>query len=137
MFNSSRNIADLDTRLQTLFVRFDAAMKNARIDYIVTATYRNDADQQKLYNQGRTTPGGIVTNAKPGQSEHNHTDADGKPASHAFDIVIMENGKPDWRTSNPKWKAAGAIGKSVGLEWAGDWVSFKEFPHFQLPKGIK
>jgi hypothetical protein len=32
------------------------------------------------------------------------------------------------------WQRAGAIGKGIGLEWAGDWPKGKrEFPHFQLP----
>lgn len=134
MYKSSRNIGDLDPRLQSLFVRFDIAMKEAGIDYIVTCTYRNDADQQKLYDQGRKNPGSIVTNAKPGQSMHNKTLADGTPAAQAFDIAIVENGKIDWSTSNPKWQKAGNIGKVIGLEWAGNWKSFKEYPHFQLPK---
>jgi peptidoglycan L-alanyl-D-glutamate endopeptidase CwlK len=137
MFKTSRNIGDLDPRLQSLFVRFDIAMKEQHIDYIVTCTYRNDADQQALYDQGRKNPGKIVTNAKPGESMHNKTDSAGKPAALAFDIAILENGKIDWNASNPKWTKAGNIGKLIGLEWAGDWKSFKEYPHFQLPKGIK
>lgn len=117
-----------------MYARFAIAMTAANISFIVTCTYRNNEDQAALYAQGRSSPGRIVTNARPGQSEHNKTGADGKPASHAFDIAILENGKIDWSTANPKWKQAGAIGKSVGLEWAGDWITFKEYPHFQLPK---
>ena len=73
-----------------------------------------------------------MTNAKAGQSLHNHIDEKGSPSSDAFDIVIMRNGKPDWDKKNPAWGIAGTIGESVGLEWAGNWKSFKEFPHFQL-----
>lgn len=134
MFKSTRAIQALDPRVQSLYARFSAAMTAARIDFIVTCTYRNDEEQAALYAQGRTAPGRIVTNAKPGESMHNKTNADGTPASLAFDIAILENGKIDWSTANPKWKQAGAIGKSVGLEWAGDWTTFKEYPHFQLPK---
>jgi peptidoglycan L-alanyl-D-glutamate endopeptidase CwlK len=32
------------------------------------------------------------------------------------------------------WWHVGRIGKSLGLEWAGDWTKFKEFPHFQIPQ---
>lgn len=130
---SSRNINDLSPRLRALFVRFDSAMRKAGIDYIVTCTYRNDADQQAAYDQGRTKQGRVITNARPGQSMHNHTDLNGDPSSNAFDIVIMKNGKPDWDTDNPNWKSAGKIGVSVGLEWAGNWKTFREYPHFQLP----
>ena len=128
---SSRKITDLHPRMRGLFIQFDSAMQAAKIDYIVTCTFRDSVEQQKLYNQGRTKPGSIVTNAKPGQSKHNFM-MDNNPASKAFDIVIMKNGKPDWDVKNPDWKRAGEIGKRVGLEWAGDWVSFKEYPHFQL-----
>ena len=34
--------------------------------------YRSFERQQQLYNQGRTTPGKIVTHAKPGQGLHNY-----------------------------------------------------------------
>jgi peptidoglycan L-alanyl-D-glutamate endopeptidase CwlK len=119
--------------MQELYKKFDAGMKLAEIDYIVTCTYRDNGEQQKLYDQGRTTKGSIVTNAKPGQSKHNCVGKDGKPASQAFDICIMKNGKLDWDVKNPDWQKAGKIGREVGLEWAGDWRSFKEFPHFQQP----
>lgn len=127
---------NMSPRLRSLYVRFDEKMRAAGIAYIITSTYRNDADQQALYDQGRTRPGPIVTNAKPGQSRHNAVDRNGMPAAEAFDIVIMENGKPDWNVGNPKWKIAGKIGVSVGLEWAGNWTRFREYPHFQQPKEV-
>lgn len=129
---ASRNIFDLCVELRRAYVRFDAAMHAAGIDYIVTCTYRSNDEQQRLYNQGRTSPGPKVTNAKPGQSLHNCTDANGKPASRAFDICLIKNGKCDWDANNPNWKKAGEIGESCGLEWAGRWTSFREFPHFQI-----
>lgn len=132
MYPSSRNINDLHPRLRAIFVRFDSAMIKAGIDFIVTCTYRNDRDQDALFAQGRTAAGRVVTNAKAGQSKHNYVGDNERPASLAFDIVIMTNGKPDWNIDNPAWKIAGKIGKSVGLEWAGDWKSFKEYPHFQI-----
>lgn len=131
---ASRNIADLSPRLRSMYVRFDAALREAKIDFIVTCTYRSNDEQKALYNQGRTAYGPIVTNAGPGQSLHNKTDERGKPCSEAFDIVIMKNGKPDWDIKNPSWKEAGKIGERIGLEWAGNWKSFREYPHFQLPK---
>jgi peptidoglycan L-alanyl-D-glutamate endopeptidase CwlK len=134
---SSRKLGDLDPRLASIFYRFDVAMKLAGIDFIVTCTYRNNEDQNAAYASGRTAKGPIITNAKAGESMHNVTDSDGTPKSRAFDIVIMKSGKIDYDKKNPNWKRAGTIGKSVGLEWAGDWVSFNEYPHFQLPKETK
>ena len=51
----------------------------------------------------------------------------------------LRNGKPVWGTTGEDgklWKRIGATGKSVGLEWAGDWVSMKEYPHFQYSQGL-
>lgn len=132
-FKSSRNPRDLHPRLLALYAQFETKMHEKGIEFIVTCTYRNNDDQNALWAQGRTKQGAIVTNCRGGQSAHNMTASDGKPAACAFDIVILTNGKPDWNVNNPNWKKAGQIGKSLGLEWAGEWKTFKEFPHFQLP----
>jgi peptidoglycan L-alanyl-D-glutamate endopeptidase CwlK len=34
------------------------------------------------------------------------------------------------------WNKIGTIGESVGLEWAGRWKRFREFPHFQFTGGL-
>jgi peptidoglycan L-alanyl-D-glutamate endopeptidase CwlK len=127
---SSRNPYDLAPDTYLLYRQFEAGMKQAGIDYIVTCTYRSEAEQAVLFAQGRTAPGKIVTNAPPGRSAHNHTEA-GRPAAKAFDIAIITAGKIDWDGSHPAWEAAGKVGESVGLEWAGRWHSFPEKPHFQ------
>jgi len=103
------------------------------ISILVTQALRTWEEQDGLYAKGRTgDPIGkkyIVTNAKGGSSYHNF--------GLAFDIVILDAiGKADWDTAHPGWKAAAEAGKSVGLEWGGDWKSFKDLPHFQYTAGI-
>ena len=78
-----------------------------------------------LYEQGRTKPGKIVTNAKAGESAHNW--------GLAFDGAPLLGGKIDWDPENPIWTRYGQVATESGLEWAGNWVSFKEYPHIQLP----
>lgn len=129
---ASRSSYDLSHETYLCFLQFAEAMKKASIEFIVTCTHRSGNEQDALYAQGRTKPGRIVTNARAGQSAHNCTE-DGKPAAKAFDIVIMQAGKPDWDGSHPAWLKAGLIGEACGLEWAGRWRSFPEKPHFQLP----
>ncbi len=93
---------------------------------LITQGLRTWEEQDALYAQGRTTgtKGKIVTKAKGGSSFHNF--------GLAFDIVVLDSmGKADWDASHPSWKRAAEIGKSVGLEWGGDWKSFKDIPHFQ------
>jgi peptidoglycan L-alanyl-D-glutamate endopeptidase CwlK len=102
------------------------------LDILVTCTYRSGKEQDELYAIGRTIPGRKVTNAKAGQSNHNFT-LNGVPASKAFDIVPLVNGKAMWSSDHPAWVKAGAIGESLGLSWAGNWRgTMREYPHFEL-----
>ena len=128
---ASRKIEDLHPTLQFITRTFLAKALIEGIDVLITCTYRSNTEQDELYAQGRTKPGKVVTNAKAGQSKHNFT-IDGKPASKAFDVVPMIGGKPMWDAQHPSWQKLGKIGMDLGLEWAGNWKSFKEFPHFQL-----
>lgn len=152
---ASREIRDLHPHLQVLYNKFhdrcrrDTWLLRAGVTILLTCTYRSGDEQNRLYAQGRSSPGRIVTNAKAGQSRHNATTPQGNPASEAFDIVPLRHGKPIWGTSGDgidndptddmtddleAWQRVGEHGKAVGLEWAGEWTRFREFPHFQLPK---
>ena len=124
---NSRNLDDLVPPAKQRAEAFIAAAKAKGIDLLVTSTYRDNESQDALYAQGRTAPGNIVTRAKAGQSWHNWR--------CALDVVPLVNGKAIW-DDQAMWKQVGEIGKSCGLEWAGDWVTFKEFPHFQYTGGM-
>jgi len=127
----SRKIEDLHPTVQDKCRAHMAACEEAGITLIVTSTYRSPEEQAVLYAQGRTAPGKIVTKAKPGQSMHNHR--------LAYDVVPLRNGKPVWGTSGGDgvlWQKVGALGVEQGLEWAGNWVKFKESAHFQWTNGL-
>jgi len=124
---NSRSLDDLAPPVKQRAEAFIAAAKAKGIDLLVTSTYRDNESQNALYAQGRTAPGNIVTRAKAGQSWHNWR--------CALDVVPLVNGKAIW-DDQAMWKQVGEIGKSCGLEWAGDWVTFKEFPHFQYTGGM-
>jgi peptidoglycan L-alanyl-D-glutamate endopeptidase CwlK len=96
--------------------------KEAGIALLVTSTYRDAAAQDALYAQGRTASGKKVTNAKGGDSFHNH--------KVAVDVVPIVLGKCVW-DDNSLWLKIGAIGMKCGLEWGGNWKSFPDKPHFQ------
>ncbi|MGH8676872.1 MAG: M15 family metallopeptidase [Burkholderiales bacterium] len=127
---ASRKISDLHPDLQPLCETFLDRAADQGIEVLITYTYRSYAEQQQLYDQGRTKPGKIVTNAKPGESEHNH-ELNARPASRAFDVVPLVSGKPMWDAKHPAWEQLGVIGENLGLEWAGRWKRFREYPHFQ------
>lgn len=132
---ASRSMGDLHPDIRHLAYRFISTCTDRGIDVIITCTYRDGAEQDALYAIGRTAPGRRVTNARAGQSLHNTT-IKGLPASLAFDVVPLRGGKPVWGTTGDDgelWRRVGEIGESCGLEWAGRWTRFREFPHFQLP----
>jgi peptidoglycan L-alanyl-D-glutamate endopeptidase CwlK len=125
---NSRSLDDLIPQARERVDKFIALCKENGIDLLVTSTYRDMESQTALYNQGRTAPGKIVTNAHAGESFHNYR--------CAVDVVPLVNGKPQWDGSDPVWAKVGELGKQAGLEWAGEWHSFKELAHFQYTGGL-
>lgn len=125
---NSRSLDDLLPQVKQRVEAFIKAADASGIDLLVTSTYRDNESQNALYAQGRTTPGKIVTNAKAGQSFHNYR--------CAVDIVPVVAGKPRWDAKDEVWQTIGKLGKAQGLEWAGDWKRFKEYPHFQYTGGL-
>lgn len=125
---SSRSLDDLLPAVKERVQRFIDACHAEGIDLLVTSTYRDNESQNALYAQGRTSPGSIVTNAKAGQSFHNFR--------CAVDVVPLLDGKPCWDVANPVWQKVSKLGKAQGLEWAGDWKTFREYPHFQYTGGF-
>lgn len=124
---NSRNINDLKPKVAAMCSEFINRCKDAGIDVIITSTYRDAESQNALYAQGRTIPGKKVTNAKAGQSYHNWR--------VAFDFCPIVNGKCQWG-DDALWTKCGEIAESVGLEWAGRWVKFKETAHCQYTGGL-
>lgn len=92
---------------------------------IISGT-RSYAEQNALYAQGRTAPGKIVTKARGGYSNHNF--------GIAWDIGLFR-GK-EYLGSSPLYRECGQIGKSLDLIWGGDWKSFPDEPHFEVPTGL-
>ena len=124
---NSRKLEDLNPKVQEMAQNFINKCTEQGIDVMITSTYRDIESQNALYAQGRTAPGSIVTKAKGGQSFHNY--------KVAFDFVPLVNGKAMWNDT-ATFEKCGAIGKSCGLEWAGDWKTFKELAHLQYSAGL-
>lgn len=125
---NSRNLTDLLPVVQLKAEQFVAACKKQQIDVLIYNTYRDNEAQNAEYAKGRTKPGKIVTNAQGGQSYHNWR--------CAFDFVPLVKGVPAWSDS-ALYLRCGIIAESVGLEWAGRWVSFRETAHCQYTGGLK
>jgi peptidoglycan L-alanyl-D-glutamate endopeptidase CwlK len=124
---NSRSLEDLHPKVKEMCNLFISSCKREEIDILITSTYRDKESQDRLYAQGRTEPGKKVTNAKGGQSFHNWR--------VAFDFVPIISGKAQWNDIS-LFKRCGEIAKSHGLEWAGDWKTFKEYAHCQYTSGL-
>jgi peptidoglycan L-alanyl-D-glutamate endopeptidase CwlK len=104
---------------------------------LITQGLRTYAEQDALYAQGRTKPGQVVTKARGGYSNHNF----GFAADFALLLrdgrtVSWDTLKDDDKDSLPDWSEVVEEAKKLGLEWGGDWRSFKDMPHLQMVFGI-
>lgn len=116
---NSRDISLLRDDVEANCRIFLEECKKAGLNVLVTQTVRDNEYQAKLYAQGRTTAGSIVTNAKT-VSFH---------CGLAFDICKNVKGH-EYDDASFFTKCA-AIAKKIGFSWGGDWKSFKDRPHFQ------
>jgi peptidoglycan L-alanyl-D-glutamate endopeptidase CwlK len=122
---ASQPIIDrLDPSIQSKAKEVLIRANNIGIPLVITQGLRTSLEQQKLYDQGRTTPGPIVTKAKPGISWHNY--------GLAFDVAVLKDGKATWPNDNFLWNRIGMVGKTVGLQWGGDFTTIKDLPHFEF-----
>lgn len=85
--------------------------------------FRSSAEQDRLYAQGRSTPGKVVTPLKGGQSLHNQ--------GRAIDVAPLVDGMID--VQSPPAQAVVDLAKKLGFEWGGDWLR-QDRPHFQMPE---
>lgn len=96
------------------------AAELTEIDFIVTEGLRTPARQKQLVAAGAS---------KTMRSRH--------LTGHAVDLAAMVGGQVRWdwplyaRLADAMKTAAKEL--DVPLEWGGDWRSFKDGPHFQLP----
>lgn len=119
---SAKVIATLLPEVQPLARALVEKAAGAGIRIRIISGLRTLEEQAELYAQGRTRPGRKVTNARPGYSSHNF--------GLAFDIGVFEGAK--YLQASPQYKAVGALGVDLGLEWGGNWKSIVDEPHFQL-----
>jgi peptidoglycan LD-endopeptidase CwlK len=121
---SDRSILDLDPVLQPLAQQFFDRCAAVGLQAIIIQTYRSVEEQDADYQQGRSAPGPIITDAQGGSSPHNCVDANGNPAARAFDFALYAPGghSLDWVASDTQWKTAIEIVESLGL------VSGSTFP---------
>lgn len=111
----------LDPKLARIVSQTIGAMAELGKPMRLVEGFRSMERQAALYAQGRTAPGPIVTNAKPGESKHNF----GKAA----DLCFVKTG---YNAPEADWRLYGMMAKSFGASWGGDWKGFPDRPHIEI-----
>ena len=122
---SAKNIATLEPTTAKLATELLRRLSVKGHTFKVICGTRSIAEQDRLYAQGRTALGNIVTKAKGGYSWHNF--------GLAFDIALFDGRKVIWES--PAYAEAGQIGEQLGLVWGGRFKTLVDKPHFQRPIG--
>lgn len=112
------------------------AIKDSPIDFTITDGVRTTQQQRSLYEQGRTKPGAIVTNADGVNNKSNHqVKSDGY--GYAVDLYPYYNKSVQLNDVKNLRVIANHIKEvakrlDIGVQWGGDWKTFKDYPHFEL-----
>ncbi|KUO95715.1 peptidoglycan-binding protein [Ferroacidibacillus organovorans] len=123
---TSAALESLNPHVAAMARRFLALTREHHMDVRIYTAFRSWSDEDRLFAQGRWTPGPIVTNARGGDSYHNW--------GLAFDAAPFENGA--MTTDVSKFRLMGQLGKQAGLQWGGDFKSIVDYPHFQDTFGL-
>ncbi|WP_320940046.1 M15 family metallopeptidase [Lysinibacillus capsici] len=117
-----RDLSELTSAAQTACrLLFQECFKAGIVDIFITETYRSQARQNYLYEQGRTRPGQVVTWTR----NSNHT------SRRAWDIAVAP---PRNLYDISTLSKVGVIAKKLGIEWGGYWETGKyDAPHFEIP----
>ncbi len=119
---NTREIKYLHPTLQRGANELVARCKKLGLEVTITQTLRDIEYQNKLFAQGRTTDGNVVTNARGGESFHNY--------GLAFDIC--KNKKGHEYDDAEFFKKVGQIWVEMGGTWGGNFQKFKDMPHFEF-----
>lgn len=96
-------------------------------EFFITCSLRTLEEQKKLFAAGAT---------RTMNSRHLPHKTD--KLSRAVDLAVKVNGKVRWDwplyAQMAKTIKEAAKAEKVPITWGGDWVSFKDGPHFELTK---
>lgn len=104
------------TAVETMLTAHLNMLRSANIFVAVLSRGRSVEEQAALYAIGRTSPGAIVTDEKPGESYINY--------GAAYEIVpVRFNSHVDMDMTSPAAKrrlaVIGKMGEAVGMTWGG------------------
>jgi peptidoglycan L-alanyl-D-glutamate endopeptidase CwlK len=123
---SNRSRSRLDGINPVLIEIVEEAIKDSPFDFGIPQSggLRTAEDQNKLFNQKVSKCDGYAK-----KSYHQ--------SGNAFDIYAYVNGRASWETKHLKPIAEHILNVAdecfnIQLTWGGNWVNFKDLPHFQI-----
>lgn len=100
-----------------------ASIVDSPYDFGISEGLRTKERQQELFDSGKS---------QTMRSRH--------LTGHAVDIVLFIDGKANWDFEKYRLVADHIKGKAkelnIPIVWGGDWVSFKDGPHFELNRSV-
>lgn len=134
---SQSRLQQLHPDVRAEFKKFIETCEDAlNVTIRIVQGLRTFEEQDAIYQQGRTKPGPIVSNARAGSSYHNY--------GLAIDIGVLVNGKIDWNFDYKRFQ----LFMPKGMVWGADWdhdgktkadgdkdEHLVDMPHYQLTFG--
>lgn len=122
---SESNIITLIPKAQIEARKFLKISRDNNLDIRILSGTRTYQEQDGLYQHGRNgSIQPIITNARGGQSNHNF--------GIAWDIGVFQHGNYIGNDAPYISFAAIVLPLMDTIEWGGNWISFKDYPHYQL-----
>jgi peptidoglycan L-alanyl-D-glutamate endopeptidase CwlK len=118
---SSRSYRAMEGVNPRLIAVASLALQLSEVDFVVTEGLRSKERQRQL----------VASGASQTMNSYHLT-------GHALDVAAYLDGEIRWdfplydRIAEA-WKEAARILR-IDLTWGGDWTSFRDGPHFQIPR---
>lgn len=135
---TEKNLATLDPLASNIMRKLVTIAKQVaaeeNVEVKVISGHRTWDEQDKLYAQGRTAPGNIVTKARGGHSNHNF--------GIAIDLGIFKGSKYLDNSDPRKAERIHTIiadrvkKEELNTVWGGDWENFRDLPHHEIRTGL-
>ena len=127
---SSQRLLKVHPELAQKITAMVATLEAQGIATRVVQGLRNWEDQERIYAQGRTTPGPKVTDAPPGHSMHEFGLAvDCMPSINPPGQIYIQ----DEVAGSSRYLAMRAIAEALGLTSGSRWLHVRpDWPHLQL-----
>jgi hypothetical protein len=137
-----RGIDKFTPEMTVAVIKFIQLLKEKKVNFYITETWRDQLVQDAYYAQGRKALG-IVNElrvkaglAPIGISENRiitQTTNSKHTLGKAIDIYPLDSrGGPWWTAAKFDFMKIVECGKAAGLQWGGDWKGFVDLPHWEI-----